>query len=210
MNETNSSNKTLIVIAVAIVAVLALICCCFTVAVGSYLLNDPAIDVTPADPTPDPAAFLAPATPEAGGNALVSELEAQLASMETANTDYWQLYGLLEAETGEAAVRGAVQDPPQLTVGDRQTFWMGDEEEQRYWQTEAELTIRTEHADLYVSHAASVDMEILREAAELFDSQIYPTNRRTFGHEWSPGIDNDGPDHHSGDRRDAAGHRRLL
>jgi hypothetical protein len=68
---------------------------------------------------------------------------------------------------------------------------MSDEEEGRYWQTDAELMIRTDHAYLYVSQETSFDMEKLQEAAQLFESQIYPTNRRCFGSEWTPGIDND-------------------
>jgi hypothetical protein len=191
MNQTDSSRKTTLIIVLAVVAVLALICCCLAVAVGSYVLHDPEIEATPADPTPDPAVFLAPETPEAGEAALVSELERRLASMVTTNTDYWQLYGLLENEAGEPAMRGPVQDPPQLEEGDRHTFWMGDEEEQRYWQTEAELVIKADHAYFYVTENASVQEERLHEAAELFDSQIYPTNRRFFGSEWNPGIDND-------------------
>jgi len=122
---------------------------------------------------------------------MAQHLEERIAGMPTTDTDYWRLYGQLENETGEPATRGPVQAMPEYQVGEVHTFWMGDEEEQRYWTIDAELRIKTDHTYLYVSEETSFDEEKLRQAADLFESQIYLTNHRYFGSEWTPGIDND-------------------
>ena len=178
--------RLFISIAVAIVVVLCLgLCCCgIGVAVSTYWLVGQA-DI-PAEPTPGPLDFR-PASPPTAAQ----ELEQWIVGTPTTNTDYWELYGRLESDAGEPANRGPVQAPVEYQVGDVHTFWMGDEEEQRYWQVDAELKIKTDHAYLYVSQETQFDDDKLQRAADLFESQIYPTNHRYFGSEWLPGIDND-------------------
>ena len=184
----NKSQKTTIIVLVALFGLLAaLCCCCLAISLGTYLLAD-SVAEAPNMPTPSPSDFI-PA--EGDQIALIQELEKQLLETETTNTDYWSLYGKFESETGEPISRQAIQGRAEYQVGELQTFWMSDEEEGRYWQTDAELMIRTAHAYLYVSQETSFDMEKLQEAAQLFESQIYPTNRTYFGSEWTPGIDND-------------------
>jgi hypothetical protein len=134
--------------------------------------------------TPAPSAFVT-------RDELDQVLLKRIADTPTTNTDYWALHGQLRSQTGEPAVRKAIQEPPQYHVGDVHTFWMADEEQQRYWQIDAELHIKTEHAYLYVDTSTSVNDGKLQQAADVFESQIYPTHHRVFGSEWSPGIDND-------------------
>jgi hypothetical protein len=190
----NSDKNTVIGIVVVAIGALALLCaclcCCGTATVWSvYWIADQA-EGTP-EPTPDPMDFRGvplPGSPEAR---LVQALADQVASTSTTDTDYWVLFGQLESETGEPAVREPVQEPTEYEEGDVHTFWMSDEEAQRYWQVDAELEIKTEHTYVYVSEGLSYDADKLRQAVDIFESQIYPTNHRYFGTEWTPGIDND-------------------
>lgn len=178
--QTTRATVILFVAALALVACLA--CCAVGAAAGVYYLARPAD--RPPEPTPAVAAFASAGERE-------HALAARLADTPTTDTDYWLLYGQLESGTGEPASREPVQGPTERRAGDVDTFWMGDEEAQRYWQIDAELQIVTENAYLYVDTSTEVDEEDLAYAAELFESQIYPTNRRVFGSEWTPGIDND-------------------
>ena len=186
MNSQSHKRRLLISIAVAVVVVLCLgLCCCVIGAAVSIYWFAGEADIS-AEPIPGPSDFR-PSSPPT----VARELEQWIAGTPTTNTDYWELYGQLESEAGEPAHRGPVQAPVEYQVGDVHTFWMGDEEEQRYWQVDAELKIRTDHAYLYVSQEAPFDEDKLQRAADLFESQIYPTNHRYFGSEWLPGIDND-------------------
>lgn len=141
------------------------------------------------EPTPAPSDFREIGSADQGE--LAQRLEEQIADMPTTDVNYWAIYGQLESGTGEPVIQRPVQGPTEYQVGDIHTFWMGDEEQQRYWQVDAVLEVKTEHAYFYVTRGTSFDMSDLRRAADLFESQIYPTNQRYFGSEWTPGIDND-------------------
>lgn len=171
---------------VILAALSACLCCCVTGAfLNAYWLVSEPIDGTP-ESTPAPSQFY-PASPPGDSRSL----EQRILRTETSDTDYWRLFGLLENETGEPATRAPVQGPTELHAGEVHTLWMGDEEEQRYWQIDAELHIKTENAYFFVSEGTEFDAAQLAQAADLFESQIRPTNHRYFGSEWSPGIDND-------------------
>lgn len=189
MSSPSQKRNLVVPIAIAALVVLIVLCLCLCCCVAGTLLRAAWLTerTGPAlDPTPSPSDFR-PALPLG----MAQHLEERIAGMPTTDTDYWRLYGQLENETGEPATRGPVQAVPEYQVGEVHTFWMGDEEEQRYWTIDAELRIKTDHAYLYVGEETSFDEEKLRQAADLFESQIYPTNHRYFGSEWTPGIDND-------------------
>ncbi len=81
--------------------------------------------------------------------------------------------------------------PPTYEVGDVRSFYVTDTDNNRHFQIEAELKYKTEHAYFWFERGVRVDMDEVREAARFFEEQIYPTNRRVFGEEWEPGVDND-------------------
>jgi len=82
---------------------------------------------------------------------------------------------------------------PVPTVGDVRTFWIADDsgETPRQFQSDAVLQYVTPHAYWWVEEGYSVDAAALKESAERFETQTYPTNRAFFGSEWSPGVDGD-------------------
>ncbi len=81
--------------------------------------------------------------------------------------------------------------PPSYEVGDIRTFYVTDTDNNRHFQIEAELRYKTEHTYFWFERDVRVNMDEVREAARFFEEQIYPTNRRIFGEEWEPGVDND-------------------
>jgi len=81
--------------------------------------------------------------------------------------------------------------PPAESVGSTHDFWTYDFAAKKNVRTTATLRLLTDHAKWWVANDASVDLNNLRTTANNFESKIYPTDRRLYGEEWSPGIDAD-------------------
>lgn len=81
--------------------------------------------------------------------------------------------------------------PRAYKIGDRETFWILESDTQTSSQVEAVLTHISQHAYLWTQAGLLERTEQMRRAAEEFDRSIYPTNRRLFGEELSPGVDCD-------------------
>lgn len=81
--------------------------------------------------------------------------------------------------------------PPTYRVGDKETFWVSNLDADENFEITAELRYITPHVYMWVQEGRKVDREALERSAERFETQSYPTNRRFFGSEWSPGVDND-------------------
>ncbi|MBM4421160.1 MAG: hypothetical protein FJ034_06185 [Chloroflexi bacterium] len=81
--------------------------------------------------------------------------------------------------------------PPQESVGTGLDFWVYNFADKRNVRVRATLRLVTEHAKWWVADGVNVDVAGLRSTADVFETRIYPTNRRFYGSEWSPGIDAD-------------------
>ncbi|MBC8265151.1 MAG: immune inhibitor A [Anaerolineales bacterium] len=81
--------------------------------------------------------------------------------------------------------------PPNYAVGDKDIFWVGNIDTTVNYSITATLSYLTPHLYLWVEEGVSFDQEALKRSAERFENHIYPTNRRLFGSEWTPGVDND-------------------
>lgn len=77
-----------------------------------------------------------------------------------------------------------------LAVGEQQSFWVGNDEMSN---TEVDATLRyvTDHAYFWIENGIRYRENDLRDLAEAFENQIYPTDHSFFGSEWTPGIDGD-------------------
>ncbi len=81
--------------------------------------------------------------------------------------------------------------PQAYKVGISKQFWKLDVDSNKYIQTEATLRYITPHLYFWVEEGIEYSSKDLAALAETFESKIYPTDREIFGHEWSPGVDND-------------------
>jgi hypothetical protein len=81
--------------------------------------------------------------------------------------------------------------PPAYRLGDRDTFWITDEDAGAHYAVTATLRYISDHLYMWVQDGFDVPEDDLRRSAERFDRQIYPTNRGFFGSEWTPGVDSD-------------------
>ncbi len=82
--------------------------------------------------------------------------------------------------------------PPAEDVGTAREFWTYDDQHKVNVRVTATLRLLTDHAKWWVANdVTTVADDPLRATADTFESRIYPTDRKSFGSEWSPGIDGD-------------------
>lgn len=82
-------------------------------------------------------------------------------------------------------------NPAMKSVGLREKFWVLNVDDNSYRQIYATLTYSTPHLYFWVEDGVEADRDALANLSETFEEKIYPTNRKIFGSEWSPGVDND-------------------
>ena len=83
-------------------------------------------------------------------------------------------------------------EPPESTleIGATDTFWVMDYNDEAY-EVPSTLYGVTDHVYVWVDDNAQFDPADVEILANKFENKIYPTDRRFFGSEWTPGIDGD-------------------
>ncbi len=81
--------------------------------------------------------------------------------------------------------------PPELEVGQNETFWLVNMTTNQAYQSEFELALVTLHAYWWVEKDLDFSQAGLERSAERFEEQTYPVITGVFGSEWNPGVDND-------------------
>lgn len=93
---------------------------------------------------------------------------------------------------GKPAIPLVVESrPPQLQIGAKKEFWVSNADSNQYSRVPATLQFITEHAYFWIEDGLKFDSKDLERLAHTFEYHIYPTNRRYFGSEWTPGVDGD-------------------
>lgn len=147
---------------------------------------------TGPSPTPKPTdeanSQSAPRTPVAPvGSDFLTEQE--LASVIVPARDL-RLLG--EGLRGAGPIPEVVRETPKAyTVGDRETFWVNNSDDDEHLQIDAKLAYINDVLYVWVEEGVEYDLADLRAAADRFAEETYPTNRNFFGNEWSPGVDSD-------------------
>src|SRR5690349_12667207 len=130
--------------------------------------------------------------PPPAGITLVAAQESAVALTATTipGRDLYDLTARLKhAQAGP--IPHTVRATPMLKqVGDKDSFNIANEGES-YYKLTATVRFVTDHAYWYVADGYAVDMTALESSTHVFEDQIYPTNRKYFGTEWTPGIDAD-------------------
>lgn len=91
--------------------------------------------------------------------------------------------------TGIAPTLPAPNPPPQ--IGDKETFWASNSDTDEKFQVDAILRYETPHVYFWIEDGVKYNKNDLQRLVDTFEEKIYPTNRKFFGSEWSPGIDDD-------------------
>jgi len=101
-------------------------------------------------------------------------------------------YDIAARLEGKKNVPTTLEPPPApLQVGARETFWFLNTETNENLQAQATLRYVTDHTYFWVEDGLPYSERDLRDLAETFEQQIYPTDRDFFGSEWIPGVDGD-------------------
>ena len=80
---------------------------------------------------------------------------------------------------------------PDERVGSREQFWVYDWDQKKNFQVGASIRTMTASAKWWIVDGLTVDQRDLEQAARAFEERIYPSTRKAYGSEWSPGIDAD-------------------
>lgn len=188
-------------IVVAIFAVLLLLCIC-TCTVGGAAIwmtntNNPTSNPTPSpspwveNPWPtDEAGTPLPPTP---APPLPAEANETLDALAAAQVPDANLHDLAVRFMGVPAStpRQAATTNPDYAIGTRHTFNVSDVDTDEQFEITAVLVYKTAHVYMWVEEGVNVDERRLKQAADLFESHTYPTDREFFGSEWTPGVDGD-------------------
>jgi immune inhibitor A len=81
--------------------------------------------------------------------------------------------------------------PKTYEAGAEKKFWKLDVDSNTYFQTDAILEYITPHLYFWVEKGIEFKRSYLEDLANEFENKIYPTDRKVFGNEKSPGIDQD-------------------
>ncbi len=124
------------------------------------------------------------------GHALAAERRTALQASR-ATLPQRDLLDLARRLQGISLAPASSTSPPAYALGDRKTFWLHNVEANSYFTATASLQYETPHAYWWIEDGYSVSARDLERSADRFENRTYPTNRRLFGSEWAPGIDND-------------------
>jgi hypothetical protein len=81
--------------------------------------------------------------------------------------------------------------PWQFELGDQHQFWTYNWNTGKFSQISAQLVYATPHMYTFVQDDLNLNEDELFRLIDHFETSTYPTNRRIFGSEWIPGVDND-------------------
>jgi len=97
----------------------------------------------------------------------------------------------LAQRLGHKPLPAGNEGAPDFQLGDRLGFWVHNQETSLYFTTTATLEYLSPHAYWWVEEGYHLPAEDLESSAQAFETRTYPTNRRLFGSEPSPGVDGD-------------------
>jgi len=80
---------------------------------------------------------------------------------------------------------------PIFNLGDEQSFWIVNGDTDQHNKIQAKLAYTTDHLYFWIQTGVKYNATDLKNLCETFENKIYPTDRKFFGSEWTPGIDND-------------------
>ena len=165
-----------------------------TAAIFATVGYPPATNSTRLGRVPGTAELAAPpiGIPGASSSTQTAQQSANtLATVEAPGRDLVAITQRLRLHSTAPVAATVNSTPPNYPPGTRQQFYVADIVNKNYYTISATIKEVTAHAYWYVKDGYSVDLAALKASARQFEDHIYVTNRRVFGSEPTPGIDND-------------------
>ena len=209
-----NSNRWIVVV-LGIAAVVIVCCVCAVVATGAGLLayrlgpirlastpsisvvttgNPPAEALTPTPPASSGETAATP-TPEAQidrPTVVPAVAEDDLKILDEAQVPVNNLDDLAERLKGIKNIPVTETPPPRpFQIGAVQKFWAMNNEESKAFQVDATLRYISPHLYFWIENGVQYSPADLQKLGDTFENKIYPTDRKFFGSEWTPGVDDD-------------------
>lgn len=187
-------NKTAIWLIVLALVVGCLTCCACLVGAGVFLYKNPTLLPTLPPLTFDPKPTEEPIDiTQFNPDPAPPEAYETLSTLQSATIPNSDLHELAIRFRGVPATtpRQLNQPNPDYPVGTERVFNVSNVDTDEQFQVTAVLVYKTPHVYMWVEKGVSYNEKKIAEAAELFETVTYPTNREFFGTEWTPGVDND-------------------
>jgi immune inhibitor A len=128
------------------------------------------------------------------GPATITQSPARLAallSQPVPPNDLWSLAARLKLHRTLPVPRVVHSRSPDYRVGRVDRFWVLNELTDVWHRVKARIVCKTSHLYLYIQTSVPLHRGLACASARFFEAHIYPTDRKTFGSEWRPGIDDD-------------------
>lgn len=169
----------------ALIACLVLLSSCILGGSGPVSTPTPAIII--------PLGSMLPSLPSPTAQSLSSLMQTEQLLLMTPHPlrDLYSLARELKLHTPNPIPHVGRTTPLNESVGQEDSFWLNNEDTRTYSRIQAKLVYITPHVYMYVEDGQQVDLAALQASADLFERSTYPTDRNTYGSEWSPGIDDD-------------------
>lgn len=184
---TKTVNWTLIAVVAAV-----LVCVCFIAIMGAgglYYLTH--ADRATPEPSSEPVC-------SRGSSAVLDRTPVASISPDTARAllasppPDSDLYDLACRLKGTCDVPRTLAAPPSpYQVGDTRKFWVMNSDTTENYQVDTTLRNITPHSYFWLQDGIDAKDSDIRALMTAFEDKIYPTDRRFFGSEWTPGVDSD-------------------
>ncbi|MFL7890695.1 MAG: hypothetical protein AB8I56_01400 [Anaerolineales bacterium] len=79
----------------------------------------------------------------------------------------------------------------EYAIGDQQEFWVSNNDTNENRRVSTTLQSISDHAYLWIEDGVFFDDGAVQTLVNTFENEIYPTTRKFFGSEWTPGVDGD-------------------
>ena len=186
---------TVILVLISVALCLCLISCLTVIPVAYRLVTWP----RPVLETPEPGPALETPKPTP-----TSPPTIEITPLPQAGVETWELLERTEVPVRDLIalakrlkhVEGPIpevvrESAPDYEIGHEEIFWVSNVDTDEHFQITALLLYATPHLYMWVEEGVDVDLDRLKEAADIFEEKTYPTGREFFGSEWTPGVDSD-------------------
>ncbi|MBN1439282.1 MAG: immune inhibitor A [Anaerolineales bacterium] len=143
-------------------------------------------------PDPGPAPTALPGNPLELSDPAPAEAFETLQSLAEADPPAGDVVEQVERLKGIKNIpRVVTENAPPVPVGTKEDFYVMDSGTNETSIRTAVMRYGTPHVYFWVDQEIEADDDDIRYVTDIFEEQIYPTDREFFGPEWSPGIDGD-------------------
>jgi immune inhibitor A len=194
MIENEPTEKKSGVSAIVIGIVVLLCCICVLVAgLGGYAFYafkqaSPATDI-PIPPVDSSTPTTAPEVTRPPVGSISTDTIQMLNQTVVPQND---VYGLACSLQDKCNIPNTLPAPAvPFAIGAKQKFWITNSDTNKNTQVDATLLYITPHSYFWAEDGANVNKNDMKALMDTFENKIYPTDRKFFGSEWTPGVDND-------------------